>query len=76
MFAAPLSLHQFCKAYSKGLPEPPVMKRRGIHGGPWDGRGITVPEHLTTLECGWMSGQYQLENGAFEFRWHTHCPKA
>lgn len=77
--AAAAHLHKCASRYADPKATPPVMARRGIDGGPWDGRGITIPDHITTLECGWASGQYQLEDvdgtKRLVFRWHTRCPK-
>lgn len=59
-------------AGAKAPAKQEKLVRRSLVGGPWGGRGISVPEARKHLECGYMSGMYRLQkDGTMAFGWHT-----
>jgi len=56
---------------STASPPPPpkeMVKRKITGGGPFNGRGITVPVDLKRLDCGWLTAHYELVGNEFRFK--------
>jgi hypothetical protein len=56
-----------------------MVRRKITGGGPFNGRGITVPVDLKRIECGWITAHYELEGNEFRFKskanaGHGDCP--